>query len=76
MSPGLTRVQLGVMSYCRIDVIAQKMKSLRTDNIQGLVDWLQQNIKDWVEAHEPQKVAAEHQTKTLFESWRSYNKKD
>lgn len=59
-----------------INVIAQKMKSLGTDNIQGLVEWLQQNIKDWVEAHEPQKVAAEHQTKTLFESWRSYNKKD
>ena len=59
-----------------INVIAQKMKSLGTDNIQGLVEWLQQNIKDWVEAHEPQKVAAEHQTKTLFESWRSYSKKD
>jgi hypothetical protein len=35
-----------------ISIIARKMNQLNTDNLQGLIDWLQGHIKAWVEENE------------------------
>lgn len=59
-----------------ISVIAQKMKELGTDNLQGLIDWMQGHVKAWVEEHENQKVAAEHKHRVMANRWRSFLKEE
>ena len=53
-----------------ITVIAQKMKSLGTDDAASLAEWLQEQIKAWVAENEQTQQAAEHQT--TMDNWRQF----